>query len=183
MEDLTNFFAEPRKAKEVNNKVETKSNPDLAQKPKVLEDEKINNTLEDQQNNLKEKLESKSQDTPIAEQVKKVRYKAIPKERKVYFEKRSDLYSYKRIQVNDDDYRFLSDFEKGISIARRHINAEDRANYRITSNTLIRIALEDFVSKAKQSLKSDTELFEKLQSEEAINDWVQSLSKNLLEDR
>ena len=69
------------------------------------------------------------------------------------------MYSVKRIQVNDEDYRYLSDLERGISIARRHINMEDRVNYRITANTLIRIALEEFVKKARNSAENESNSF------------------------
>lgn len=174
MKDITSFFAEPRKAKNDEPEI-INQKPESNQDSEVKKADLKESDLKEQQKSLKADLNKNAQETSVVQQVKKERYKAKPKERKVYFEKRSDLYSFKRIQVNDEDYRFLSDFEKGLSIARRHLNAEDRVNYRITSNTLIRLALENFVTKAKISVNNNDNIFNELQSEESIMEWIESL--------
>ena len=164
MSDITDFFSGDRKAK-VNNLpkkevVQTRVEPELVEEPSLKAKSEV---LKEE---LVSKIETSSKETK--------RYRAVPKERN-YLEKRSDLFSLKRIQVNDDDYRFLSDIERSISVARRHLDPAERVNYRITSNTIIRLAIEEFVEKAKLSIEDDDSICNSLQSDEQIRKWIKSL--------
>lgn len=132
---------------------------------------KEDNFLDREKKELKNELNENNLERPE----KKERYRAIPKITRAPLEKISDRYSTKKIQINDEDFRFFSELDREIAIARRFLNKEDRSSYKISANTIIRIVLENFVARAKLKDSDTSKISFDLQSIEAIEKWVRSI--------
>lgn len=145
---------------------EIKNKPLKASKEVAVVNEEDNNhevILENQVDDAKLKFDSRED---------KKRYKAQdkPTVRRVF-----DNYVQKRTQLNEEDYLFLTRVEKSISFARKKMNIPSHEN-RITANTLIRLAIEDFTRKLESGLENNKRLIEKLQDEEGIREWIKTLN-------
>ena len=127
----------------------------------------------DEKNNQEVIFENQIDDAKIKSesQEDKKRYKAQDKPtiKRVF-----DNYVQKRTQLNEEDYLFLTSVEKSISFARKRLNVASHEN-RITANTLIRLAIEDFTRKLDAGLENNKKLIEKLQDEESIREWIKTL--------
>ena len=151
MDGLEDFFAQPRKAKKKTDLSKTKvtptrQEPSLIQKSTELEKDLIEET----ENHL-----------PLKE-----RYKATPKKVVV---RKFDEFMDKRIQINEDDLLYITTLEKQIAFERKKSSQDFRGENRITSNTIIRLLIQEFVKKASTSEPKS------LLTEDSIKTWIKSL--------
>ena len=158
MSDLENFFAAPRKVKAEENKTLPKK-----EEKKI---EAIEPEVE------KEEIEIKPKFVPMVEEdFPKERYQATPKKK---IERKFDKYVSKRTQLNEEDTIFLTSLEKSISFARKKINVDPSVN-RVTANTIIRLVIEKFADKAEEYIEKHPNIYNKLQTEEEVRDWINKL--------
>lgn len=157
MSNLENFFAAPRKVKAKE------------EKP---------------QNEVKEKIEKESATQAVEEEVTeakfvpmveedflKERYKAIPKKK---IERKFDQFVSKKTQLSEDNTIFLTSLEKSISFARKKVNVDPSVN-RVTANTIIRLVIERFAEKAEDYIEKHPTIYNKLQSEKEVREWIDKL--------
>ena len=157
MSDLENFFAAPRKIKTEEKKTFSK-----VEEKKEIEKKDIN-VIEDV---------SEPKFVPMVEEdFPKERYQATPKKK---IERKFDKFVSKRTQLNEDETFFLTSLEKSISFARKRMNIDPATN-RVTANTIIRLVIESFTEKAENYIEKHPKVFEKLQTEEEVRDWVSKL--------
>ena len=160
MSNLEDFFAAPRKAKTSEAKIISSISHD-----ELNLEESIKNESEP----LIEKVEELS--TEIEEIQTKNRYQAIPKKR---VERKYDTFVNKRAQLNEEDFLFLNSLEKSVSFARKKLNIDPSIN-RVTSNTFIRLVIEQFSAKAQEYIDNHPNIHEKLQTDEEIRNWIKKI--------
>ena len=157
MKDPINFFAEPRKAKAKE------------EKPQVKIEEKVE--IEPVAEVVEEEV-TKAKFVPMVEEdFPKERYKATPKKK---IERKFDQFVSKRTQLNEDDTIFLASLEKSISFARKKMNVDPSIN-RVTANTIIRLVIERFAERAEDYIQKHPTVYNKLQTEEEVRNWIDKL--------
>jgi hypothetical protein len=165
MSGLEDFFAAPRKAKSTPKKeVVVKTSPtnlDVT-KNELAKDLKLVETV------VEKNITNPAKDAPH----KTERYKALSKKK---VERKFDSFVRKGIQINQEDLLFLNNLERSISFARKSSKIDTEGLNRVTSNTVIRILLEQFCKKAEADVKNNSNLYERLQTEEEIQDWINKL--------
>ena len=157
MSDLENFFAAPRKAKAKE------------EKPQIKVEEKVE--IEPVVESVEEEVTEAKFVPMVEEDFAKERYKATPKKK---IERKFDQFVSKRTQLNEDDTIFLASLEKSISFARKKMNVDPSVN-RVTANTVIRLVIEKFADKAQDYIEKHPNIYNKLQTEEEVRDWINKL--------
>ena len=154
---LNDFFATPRKAKDPSIK---KDNPE---KPEI--------EISEKKELLKKDIDKATNDQ-TALVSKRDNYKATPK---IKLKRKFDTFVKKSIQVNEEDLIFLNKLESSISFARKRAKINTVGLNRVTTNTILRLLIENFCSDATRAIEMANHSFENLQTEEEIKNWIKNL--------
>ena len=148
-----------------NDRAIKKPQNNKAPKVKKVEETRVSN----------ETIEEVQRTTPAKP---KERYVAQPKpEQRFYPERTFDKYITKKIQINDGTFSFLSDLERMVSRAKQELPREERTLKRVTTNTIIREALDLVADTLENAILNGKVDYYSLTNEDNVSHELRKLFK------